>query len=49
MPIEAGTRLTIAPAGFALPGGQAAYDAMSPGWRQVMRRLDRVVEQEAGS
>jgi uncharacterized protein YndB with AHSA1/START domain len=45
-PAEAGTRLTMLQSGFQLPENQIAYDAMNPGWGQVMRRLERVVEQE---
>src|SRR5580658_7054671 len=43
---EAGKKLTMLQSGFQLPENQIAYDAMNPGWGQVMRRLERVVEQE---
>jgi uncharacterized protein YndB with AHSA1/START domain len=45
-PEAAGTKLTMLQSGFQMPDNQIAYDAMSPGWGQVMRRLERVVEQE---
>ncbi len=45
-PVEAATKLTMLQSGFQLPENQIAYDAMNPGWSQVMRRLERVVEQE---
>jgi uncharacterized protein YndB with AHSA1/START domain len=45
-PDGAGTKLTMLQSGFQLPENQVAYDAMNPGWGQVMRRLERVVEQE---
>jgi uncharacterized protein YndB with AHSA1/START domain len=45
-PTEGGTKLTMLQSGFQLPENQVAYDAMNPGWGQVMRRLERVVEQE---
>jgi uncharacterized protein YndB with AHSA1/START domain len=47
LPVDAGTRLTMLHAGFELPGNKAAYDAMSPGWGQVMQRLGSVVAEEA--
>jgi uncharacterized protein YndB with AHSA1/START domain len=46
-PIEAGTKLEMVHSGFRLPGNQIALDAMTPGWGQVTKRIERAVEQLA--
>jgi uncharacterized protein YndB with AHSA1/START domain len=38
-PAEGGTHLRMAHEGFVLPGNQAAYDAMNPGWGRVLDRV----------
>ncbi len=43
---DAGTRVTMLHSGFQLTENQIACDAMRPGWRRAMRRLERVVKQE---
>jgi len=41
-----GTRLRLVHAGFRLPLNQVAYDAMMPGWGQILReRLRSVLAQ----
>lgn len=46
-PVEAGTKLKMVHAGFKLPDNKSAHDAMTPGWRQVMQRIERVAERSA--
>lgn len=46
LPVDAGTRLTMMHAGFELPRNQGAYDAMSPGWGQVLQRLEQAVAED---
>lgn len=49
LPVDAGTRLSMIYAGFELPRNQSAYDAMSPGWGQVLERLRGIVEETASA
>ena len=45
-PAPGGTHLRLVHAGFRLPMNQVAYDAMTPGWGQILReRLDSVLSQ----
>jgi len=46
-PVEASTRLRMVHAGFRLPANQMAFDAMSPGWGQVLRGVARVAAETA--
>jgi uncharacterized protein YndB with AHSA1/START domain len=41
-PVEAGTRIQLVHAGFALPRNESAYTVMSGGWKKVMRQLDEI-------
>ena len=45
-PVEAGTRLRMVHAGFRVPENAVAWEAMSPGWGQVMRGIARVLAEE---
>jgi uncharacterized protein YndB with AHSA1/START domain len=49
LPVDAGTRLSMIHAGFELPRNKSAYDAMSPGWGQVLERLERTVAETASA
>ena len=42
-PVDGGTHLRMEHAGFRSPDNDFAYDAMSPGWGQLTRRLEQVV------
>ena len=38
-PVEEGTRLRVSHAGFQLPKNRAAFETMSGGWKQVIRKV----------
>ena len=41
-PVEAGTRLRLAHAGFVLPRNESAYTVMSGGWKKVVGQLGNI-------
>lgn len=41
-PVEAGTRIRLVHAGFAMPRNDSAYTAMSGGWAKVVRQLGEI-------
>ena len=45
-PVEAGTRIRLVHAGFALPRNESAYTVMSGGWKKVVRKLDEISGEE---
>lgn len=46
---ETGTRLRLVHSGFVLPKNETAYRKMSEGWKEVVKKLDIVVAEEASS
>jgi uncharacterized protein YndB with AHSA1/START domain len=41
-PVEGGTRLRMVHDGFVSPQNDAGYDAMSQGWRSIVRRIGEI-------
>jgi uncharacterized protein YndB with AHSA1/START domain len=46
-PVAGGTRLRLVHAGFRSPENDAAFEAMSPGWKRIIATIDRITAERA--